>query len=184
MLHRGSALLPLTLATTLGSACASTENPPPPQRPNQAAEPSEPGAPRDQPASSTTPLYPQIVLDVDNLWADEGEDWSIVVHVDGSFERAHTWSDGASDFVTTCTGTLPRDQVDPWLARIRTEATHGREVGSPQQKDPSSGLVFTVQYVVDAQTRTGIDHRPWLADLEAWFSVLSRAEGECSERPL
>lgn len=174
-------------ALVMGLACTPSQAPPPSSEP--AAPHAEPPPPSSEPAAPHTEPpppapYPQVHLDAQNLWADEGEDWRVVVRADGSFHRVHTWSDGADDFVTTCDGRLSSDQVAPWLRRLGKAATHAEPVTVTREEAERTGLLMTAKHVPSEGEGSYVDPRPLAAELEAWLTTVAQAEGACHEEPL
>ncbi|MCX4243600.1 hypothetical protein [Paraliomyxa miuraensis] len=147
------------------------------QAPSSDSQPPEPGP--SQP-------YPQILLDVSNPAADEGEFWSVEIHADRTLTREHTWSDGAQDTVQTCTAVLAPEDVDPWLRRLAQDAT--LESPPPPITRPDgdlSGYDYTVGYATNAGTVRYADPDPWRVELDAWFRRLVTVAGECrSDTPV
>ena len=126
-------------------------------------------------------VYPQIQVNVDNLWADEGAYRSVHVGADGSFVRTDHWSNGSTDYETVCTGVLPAELVEPWLGPIEAAATSPSSVAFEivEDRHPSPHFRVTVGWARSRGAVTYADPQAWASELGPWLSGLANAEGEC-----
>lgn len=146
-------------------------------RPQSSPEPSEtaPAAePVNQAESLSAGAYPRLEMWVSNPSADEGEDWYVLLHQDGTFQVSHTYSDGANDTADRCEGLLPKAELETWFAGVVDAATE-LDPSTPRTwkhdgTDPNR--YFNARYQGDAKPGKYVPWPRMSGHLDRWFDRL------------
>ncbi len=128
------------------------------------------------PAPEPTALVGRLVLSrFDPREPGGGGAWSISVTPDGRYDGEYTWSAEDTSFRSSCGGTRPVSEVEPWFHRAQAEATLQ---SAPRPALPEGRYGYAVILAHEAEDGT-LRYFPKLPDQKALGAWAEGFVGGC-----